>query len=139
MSSSLYLIDTSALFRILTKPLHERWREQITTGIISVCPVIELEFLYSARSPADRLEKRQLLKETFSWVPMPSDAFERAQELQQQLTEAGQHRSAGAIDLLVVATAEREGLVVLHDDRVYESVSRLTGLPVKRVAEPAAE
>ncbi|WP_206503823.1 PIN domain nuclease [Streptomyces chrestomyceticus] len=137
-SSALYLIDTSGLFRILGKPLRERWHQQINNGIIALCPVVELEFLYSARSLADRLEKQELLRELFSWVPMPDQVFERAQKLQQQLTESGLHRSAGAVDLLVAATAEREGLIVLHDDRDYEAVSRITGLPVKRIVSPLA-
>jgi predicted nucleic acid-binding protein len=138
MSSALYLIDTSALFRILQKPVRAHWMDQLTAGVIVVCPAVELEFLYSARSLADRLEKRQLLRQLFGWVPMPDRAFERAEELQQQLTESGQHRSAGAVDLLIAATAEREGLIVLHDDRDYEAVSRLTGLLVKRVVRPEA-
>jgi predicted nucleic acid-binding protein len=133
VSSSLYLIDTSALFRIFQKPHRELWAEQLTAGLIAVCPVVELEFLYSARSLADRLEKQELLRSAFTWVPVPERAFARAQEMQQALTESGQHRSAGAVDLLVAATAEREDLIVLHDDRDYEAVSRVTGLPVKRV------
>lgn len=133
MSSALYLIDTSALFRIFQKPHREPWTEQLTAGLVAVCPVVELEFLYSSRSLADRLEKQELLRSVFSWVPMPERAFARAQEMQQALTEAAQHRSAGAVDLLVAATAEREELIVLHDDRDYEAVSRVTGLAVKRV------
>lgn len=139
MSSALYLIDTSALFRIFLKPHREDWAEQLTAGLVAVCPVVELEFLYSARSLADRLKKQDLLRSVFPWVPMPERAFARAQEMQQALTEGGQHRSAGAVDLLVAATAEREELIVLHDDRDYEAVSRSTGLPVKRVvAQPTS-
>ncbi|RKN07875.1 PIN domain nuclease [Streptomyces radicis] len=136
MSSCLYLIDTSAVFRILQKQVRDDWSSALTAGIIAVCPAVELEVLYSARSLADRSKKRELLRALFAWVPMPEAAFERAQELQQTLTESGLHRSAGAIDLLVAATAEREGLIVLHDDRDYEAVSRVTGLPVKRVVHP---
>ncbi len=47
------------------------------------------------------------------------------------LTEAGTHRSAGPIDLLIAATAERERLVVLCDDHDYQTVARVTGQPVK--------
>ncbi|MGW8378859.1 PIN domain nuclease [Streptomyces sp. ODS28] len=135
MSSSLYLADTSALFRLFQKGVREEWAGQLTAGLIAVCPVVELEFLYSARSPADRVDKQELLRRLFPWVPMPEHAFARAQELQSVLTESGQHRSAGAVDLLIAATAELEELVVLHDDRDYETVSRLTGLPVKRVGK----
>lgn len=138
MSAALYLIDTSALFRIFQRQIREQWNEQLTAGIIAVCPVVELEFLYSAQSLADRLAKQELLRTVFSRVPMPDRVFERADQLQQQLTESGQHRSAGAIDLMIVATAERENLIVLHEDHDFEAVSRLTGLPVKRVVRPPA-
>ena len=56
---------------------------------------------------ADRLEKQRLLRELFDWVAMHEGGWERARDVQQALTEAGQHRSAGAADLLIAATAER--------------------------------
>ena len=43
------------------------------------------------------------------------------------LTEAGQHRSAGAADLLIAATAERERLVILCDDRDYLGIAARHG------------
>jgi predicted nucleic acid-binding protein len=49
------------------------------------------------------------------------------------LTETGMHRSAGAVDLLIAATAERERLTVLCDDRDYQAIARVTGQPVKLV------
>jgi predicted nucleic acid-binding protein len=98
-------------------------------------PELELEFLYSARSLADRLEKRRLLREVFGWVAMSGRAYERADEVQQLLTETGRHRSAGPVDLLIAATAEREGLIVLCDDHNFQTVASVTGQPVKLVAD----
>jgi predicted nucleic acid-binding protein len=49
-----YLIDTSGLFRILQDKLRQAWSDQLTAGVIAICPIVELEFLYSARSLADR-------------------------------------------------------------------------------------
>ncbi|MFE9322219.1 hypothetical protein ACIHDR_33510 [Nocardia sp. NPDC052278] len=43
---------------------------RLAAGVIATCPVAELEFLYSARSPADRLETQRLLRELFGWTPM---------------------------------------------------------------------
>lgn len=98
-----------------------------------MCPIVELEFLYSARSLADRLEKQRLMRDLFGWVPMYDGAYDRARDVQQSLTETGAHRSAGAIDLLVAATAERNHLTVICDDRDYLTVARITGQPVKLV------
>ena len=135
MTPALYLIDTSGLFRILQDKLREAWSDQLTAGVIAICPVVELEFLYSARSLADRLEKQRLLHDLFGWVPMGDRCFDRAAEIQQLLTETGEHRSAGPVDLLVAATAERERLIVLCDDHDFRTVAAVTGQPVTFVTE----
>ena len=135
MSPALYLIDTSGLFRILQDKLRQAWSEQLTAGVIAICPIVELEFLYSARSLADRLEKRRLLRELFAWVTMSDQAYDRASEIQQRLTETGKHRSAGPVDLLIAATAERERLIVLCDDPDFLTVASVTGQPVKLVTQ----
>ncbi len=59
----------------------------------------------------------------------------RARDVQQALTEAGQHRSGGAADLLIAATAERDRLVILCDDRDYLGIAAVTGQPVKVITE----
>ena len=135
MSPALYLIDTSGLFRILQEKLRQAWTDQLTAGVIAVCPVVELEFLYSARSLADRLAKRRLLRGVFGWVPMNERVYERAEAVQQMLTETGKHRSARPVDLLIAATAERERLTVLCDDHDYKVVASVTGQPVKLVTD----
>lgn len=135
MSPALYLIETSAVFRILEEELRQLWTDQLAAGVIAVCPVVELEFLYSARSLADRLEKQRLMHDLFGWVPMSERAWERAGEVQQLLTELGTHRSAGPVDLVIAATAERERLTVLCDDRDFLTVSAVTGQPVRIVTE----
>jgi predicted nucleic acid-binding protein len=135
VSVSLYLIDISGMFRILQGELRKAWSDQLAAGVIAVCPVVELEFLYSARSLADRLEKQRLMHDLFGWVSMHEGAYERAGEVQQLLTETGAHRSAGPVDLLIAATAERERLTVLCDDRDYQTVAAVTGQPVKLVTD----
>jgi predicted nucleic acid-binding protein len=135
MTPALYLIDTSGLFRILQSALRKAWADELAAGVIAVCPIVELEFFYSARSLADRLEKQRLLRDVFGWVPMPEAAYDRAQEVQQLLTENGAHRSAGPVDLLIAATAERERLAVLCDDRDFKTVAAVTGQMVKLVTD----
>ncbi len=135
MSHALYLIDTSGLFRILQGELRKAWSDQLAAGVIATCPIVELEFLYSARSLADRLEKQRLMHDLLGWVPVHERAFERAEQVQQLLTEAGMHRSAGPVDLLIAATAEYERLTVLCHDRDYQTVATVTGQPVKLVTD----
>jgi predicted nucleic acid-binding protein len=135
VNPALYLIDTTGLFRILKGDLRKAWSDHIAAGVIAICPMVELEFMYSARSLADRLEKRQLLHSLFGWVAMHEGAYDRAAQVQQLLTETGKHRSAGPVDLLIAATAERERLIVLCDDRDYQTVATVTGQPVKLVTD----
>jgi hypothetical protein len=135
MTPALYLIDTSGLFRILQPALRSAWSDQLAAGVVAVCPIVELEFLYSARSLADRLDKQRLMHDLLSWIPMHDGAFERALHVQQLLTETGTHRSAGAVDLLIAATAEHERLTVLCDDHDYLAIAAVTGQPVKLVTD----
>jgi predicted nucleic acid-binding protein len=134
-----HLIDTSALARLLThKGARDRWLGHLSEGVIGYCDLTELEFLRSARSLGDRLAKQQLLGELLSWVPLPDQALTRARQVQQLLTERGLHRSAGAVDLTLAATAELSGLTLLHYDRDFETIATLTHQPTAWLAPPGA-
>lgn len=132
MTAAEFLIDTSALARLM-RPGAESfgWDQAATAGMIAVCPITELEFFYSARSPADREQGIVDLQALFGWVPVHDRAFARAQDVQGDLTRRGQHRSAGPVDLVVAATAELHGLTLLHHDRDFGIIARVTGQPVR--------
>ncbi len=139
MSIANYLVDTSALVRILRdRDVRARWGQQITAGLLAVCPIVELEFLYTARSKADREELTELLGATFVWTAMPDRVFSRAQEVQALLTDRGTHRSASAVDLVVAATAELSRLTLLHYDRDYDQIAIATGQPSTWASEPGS-
>ncbi|WP_405133523.1 PIN domain nuclease [Nocardia sp. NBC_01388] len=134
-----YLIDTSAIARLLTNSsVRKAWQEPITAGVVAVCDVVELEFLFSATSLADRLRKKELLTELFGWVVVPDDAWVRTHRIQQSLTERGQHRSAGVVDLLVAVTAEVNSLTILHYDHDFETVAKVTGQAVQWISAPGS-
>jgi hypothetical protein len=63
--------------------------------------------------------------------PAGDRAFARAWEGQGELTSQGQHRSAGPVDLMVAAIAELHGLTLLHHDRDFGVIARVTGQPVR--------
>jgi len=83
--------------------------------------------LYTARSNTDRDELLELLRAAFAWVVVPDRTFDRAAEVQAALTDLGAHRSAGAVDLLIAATAELHGLTLLHYDGDFDQIVRVTG------------
>ncbi|MFE5584444.1 PIN domain nuclease [Kitasatospora sp. NPDC056531] len=128
MSAARFLIDTSALARFMRRDGEQYgWDQAAAAGLIATCPITELEFFYSARTAADRMQGIEDMRQLFSWVPVHDRAFERAWRVQEALTKRGQHRSAGAVDLVVAATAEMEGLTLLHRDRDFECIAKVTG------------
>lgn len=122
-----YLIDTSALRRLLEGLGRDAWSEPVEAGLIGMCDATELEYLYSARSADDRETALHYLSVMFPWIPMPERVFARARDVQEQLTDRGWHRSAGSIDLLVAATAELMELTLVHQDGDFETVAKVTG------------
>jgi predicted nucleic acid-binding protein len=132
VTAAQFLIDTSALARLL-RPGAESfgWDQAAAAGLIAVCPIIELEFFYSARSSADRERGILDVRSLFGWVPVHDRAFARAWDVQGELTGQGQHRSAGPVDLVVATTAELHGLTLLHHDRDFDVVARVTGQPLR--------
>jgi predicted nucleic acid-binding protein len=128
MTSAQFLIDTSALARMM-RPGAESfgWDQAVAAGLIAVCPIIELEFFYSARSAKDREATIGDLRAAFGWVPVHDGAYARAWEVQGELTTRGQHRSVGPVDLVVAATAELFGLTLLNHDRDFAAIAGVTG------------
>ncbi|WP_393098103.1 PIN domain nuclease [Streptomyces sp. LN325] len=128
MSAAQFLIDTSALARFMRGDAEQYgWDQAAAAGLIATCPLTELEFFYSARSAKDRSQGVDDMRLLFSWVPVDDRAYDRAWEVQDALTLRGRHRSAGAVDLVVAATAELQGLTLLHRDRDFECIAAVTG------------
>ncbi|MFG2132221.1 PIN domain nuclease [Streptomyces sp. NPDC048751] len=128
MNAAQYLIDTSALARFLRGDAEQYgWDRAAAAGLLATCPITELEFFYSARSPEDRARGIEDLRVLFGWVPVDDRAYDRAWQVQEALTRRGRHRSAGAVDLVVAATAELQGLTLLHRDRDFECIAAVTG------------
>jgi predicted nucleic acid-binding protein len=134
-----FIVDASALVRLLrSRDVRSRWQPQITAGVMGVCPITELEFLYSARSKAERDDWLELLDSAFTRVAVPDRAFLRAAEVQAVMTARGTHRSAGVVDLLSAATAELGGLTLVHYDHDFDEIVKITGQPTAWVAAPGS-
>nr|WP_223187835.1 PIN domain nuclease [Streptomyces sp. CBMA29] len=134
------MIDTSALARIMRGDAEQfGWDQAAAAGLIATCPITELEFFYSARSAADRATGIADMRVLFGRVPVDDRAYDRAWQVQGLLTERGEHRSAGAVDLIVAATAELQGLTLLHRDRDFECVAAVTGQALQWYGPPAGK
>jgi predicted nucleic acid-binding protein len=129
-----WLVDTSALVRIGASADADEWAARIERGLVRISTVTRLEVGFSARSGTDL--RAALRRPPLS--AMPVEHFtptieDRAIEVQLLLADRGQHRAPGIPDLLVAATAELAGLVVLHDDKDFELIAELTGQPTERL------
>jgi predicted nucleic acid-binding protein len=129
-----FLIDKSALGRVGHPEVAARWADIFAAGRVAICPVLELEWLYSARSPAEYELWSRKLHDSFPWVPAPDNVWFRAVEVQNSLGAVGKHRGAGVPDLLLAATAEAHRLTVLHYDADYEAIAEITGQPIEWIA-----
>lgn len=131
-----WLIDKSALVRLGQSPNVDEWASRIDRGLVRIATVTLLEAGFSARTPE---EHRQSLQSTpISSMPIENatPAIEqRAVAIQAMLASAGQHRAPSVPDLLISATAELAGLIVLHLDKDFELIGALTGQRLERLDE----
>ncbi|MGW2377554.1 MULTISPECIES: PIN domain-containing protein [Kitasatospora] len=121
----IYLIDTSALFRLMRDPkLKTAWYDAIDAGSIASCYPQRAELLFSARDGREYDEISELFAELYPDVSVPKNAGRWIDMVQRRMALAGRHRSASAVDLMIAATAAHHGLTVLHDDADYRTVAR---------------
>jgi predicted nucleic acid-binding protein len=121
-----YLLDTSGLWQLLRVPAAlAAWTDHIAAGTLRVCEPTRAEFLYSATGPAHRDELADELDTMCALAPVPKNAWRWVDSAQYKLTQRGQHRGPGLVDLLVCATAVHHDLTVLHVDADFGTVARV--------------
>jgi predicted nucleic acid-binding protein len=117
---NLYLLDASAFHRLgrsaLVAAAVEEWNAR---AVPAVCSPMRLEICYSARSESEHARLAGILEE---FIPLDTtpDVTRRAEELQRRLFAAGAGRAAGAVDLLLAATALEYRAILLHYDRDFD-------------------
>jgi predicted nucleic acid-binding protein len=130
-----WLVDTSALARIGTSPDAARWAERIDRALVRIAVVTRLEIGYSARSgPELRAALRQAPLASMPIEYQTPAIEDRAIEVQTLLADTGRHRAPSIPDLIVAATAELAGLVVLHLDKDFDLIAEITGQPNEKLS-----
>lgn len=127
-----YLLDKSALSRMVLEPVRHRLAPIIEAGEAVTCDIIELEVLYSARSREDYERTRQRRALSYHSIPITGETLRRALAIQSDLARIGHHRVA-IPDLIIAAAAEAAGVTILHYDRDYEVIAKVTGQAVEWV------
>ena len=130
---SRYLVDKSALARLETSgEVRGALYSPLVTGRVATCGVVDLEVLYSARSPDHHGRLASALR-GLPRVKITEAIVDRALDVQARLAKRSQHRGVTPPDLIIAACAESAELTVLHYDADYERIAEVTGQPVRWV------
>jgi len=130
-----WLIDKSAYVRLGRSPDDQTWAGRIDRGLVRITTLTRLELGYSARTAAGWRSELDVPPLAAMPVQYVTPAIEdRAVEVQLLLADRGQHRAPNIPDLMVAATAELVGLIVLHFDKDFDLITEVTGQQVERLA-----
>lgn len=132
MAVTSWLIDKSAYARLAISPDADKWITRIERGLVHISTVTRLELGFSFRTGQDA--RRETASPPLSLLPVAylTPAIEdRAVEVQLLLADRGQHRAPAIPDLLIAATAEKSGMVVLAVDKDFDLIAEITGQPVE--------
>ena len=126
------MLDKSAAARA-SDPSVGRELEALA-GSLFICPVGELEQLYSARSAPDYDALRADLRTSLEAVAAPGDILDRALNLQRDLAHHhGMWHRTPIPDLLIAETALHHHLGVVHVDGDYDRIAEVRPLTVRRL------
>ena len=129
-----WVLDKSAAGRVANARIQRQLDELL--GSLFICPVGELEQLYSARSSRDYDELKAELHSSFALVDAPPDLLARALQLQQDLAHHhGMWHRTPIPDLLIAETALHHGLGVVHVDGDFDRIAEVRPLTVRRLKE----
>jgi predicted nucleic acid-binding protein len=126
-----YLADTSAWNR--STFVADLWQELLERGELFLCIPVRLELLFSARN---RREYHALADELNGLPVLALDVTSAAlaSRTLAMLADRSQHRGPRPIDLLIAAIAERHTAVLLHYDRHFDAIGRVSGQAMEWVA-----
>ncbi|MGH9111151.1 MAG: PIN domain-containing protein [Acidimicrobiales bacterium] len=127
-----WVLDKSAAARSDRAPIDRQLAE--LSGLLWVCPIGELEQLYSARSARDYDELKAALLAGFALAAAPADILDRALLLQQDLAHHhGMWHRTPIPDLLIAETAIHHGLGVVHVDGDFDRIAEVRPLTTRRL------
>jgi predicted nucleic acid-binding protein len=119
-----YLIDTSALVRVVRRQVDDKWHDLAERGLIAICEPVVTETLTIVDAKAyQRVEDD--LRRLYPWVPVPDDAWATVRGVRQALATHCAHQGLSVADYLVITTAMWHQLTVLHQDADFQTVGRI--------------
>jgi predicted nucleic acid-binding protein len=127
-----WVLDKSATIHATDRSVVQELAE--LAGLLFVCPIGELEQLYSARSAADYDVLKTELHAAFGLITAPADIFDRALRLQRDLAHHhGMWHRTPIPDLLIAETALHHGMGVVTVDADFQRIAEIRPLIVRRL------
>lgn len=128
-----WILDKSAAARSSDPVIGAQLAE--LAGRLYVCPIGELEQLYSARSARHYDQLQAELRASFDIVAAPPDVLERALVLQRDLAHHhGMWHRTPIPDLLIAETAIHHALGIVHVDGDYDRIAEVRPLTSRRLS-----
>ena len=122
------LVDTSAWIEVFRRPARLNIEEVVDFDEIVTClPVVQEVLQGFTADDAYRKAYDSMLALPMVDSPMPAGVFTQAVELYRRARRAGLTIRSG-VDCLIAACAIRHDLEVLHQDRDYPALARVSEL-----------
>lgn len=123
----LFLLDKSAHELARRNDIARRRFETLAiTGLLATCAMVELEILFSARDRREHDLLSTYLREHCVWLETTDQIMRDAIELQAAMLAAGMGRKP-LPDLIIAAVARGHDAVVIHHDRDFDDITKVTG------------
>jgi len=123
-----HLADASAWAQLHRNDVAARLVPLLVGGGAATCGIVDLQIIATFDDAAVRTEVAAE-RATFPRVPVDDAVLDRAAEVLALLPGA----DVEALSVVVAAAAERAGLVLLHQDGVYDRIAEVTGQPTEWV------
>jgi predicted nucleic acid-binding protein len=134
MAGAVYLADTSVYVLQGRHPqVRRRFESLLAAGRLAACQMTTLEYLNNAPDPK-AYEILWGAMHGHRWIDVTAPAMDRALEVHRSLAATSQHRQFRLPDLMIAATAELGGAVVLHYDADYDRIAAITKQQTEWVA-----
>jgi predicted nucleic acid-binding protein len=124
-----HLADASAWAQLHRNDVAARLVPLLVGGGAATCGIVDLQVIATFDDDAVRADVATE-RTAFPRVPVDDAVLDRAVEVLALLPGA----DVGVLALVVAAAAERAGLVLLHQDDVYDRIAAVTGQPTERAA-----
>jgi predicted nucleic acid-binding protein len=126
------LVDSSVWIDVLRGREHDRFRSFTSASEIVTClPVLQEVLQGIGNDAAYRVARMALAKVRIVEPMMEQDLYDEAIELYRSARRRGLTVRSG-VDCLIAVCAMRSGVTVLHKDRDFESLARVSALRTRQ-------